>query len=82
MNFEFEDYRKRPEPEDIGQWPFYYVPARMVKAYLFKIFVFFYILPILLFGSWFGSLATFFLYFVVWDVLEYYNIKKRIYDGE
>ena len=81
MNFEYEDYRKH-EPEDIGRYPYYYVPARFVRGYLFKLVFFFFVLPIMLFGAWFTSLSTFFLYFMMYDVLEYFAIKQRIKNGE
>ena len=82
MNWEVEDYRKRPPIENIGQWPVHYVPKRMVRGYVYKFIIFFYLIPMYFFGGWFGSLATFFLYFIVWDMLEYRIIKRRIRNGE
>jgi hypothetical protein len=83
MNFEYEDYRKRPEPENIGTWPTYYVPDRFIKGYLFKLFLFFYLIPVYFFGIWlFADLTTFFLYFIMYDIIEYYSIKNRIQNGQ
>jgi hypothetical protein len=82
MNYEFNDYRsKRPE-EDIGKWPFYYIPSRFVGGWVLKSIFFFWVLPMLLWGSWFGSLSTFFLYFILYDVLEYSSLKQRIKNGQ
>jgi len=81
MNYEFNDYRKKPE-EDIGKWPFYYIPERYVGGWVLKTLFFFVLLPLLLWGSWFSSLSTFFLYFLLYDVLEYSSLKQRIRNGE
>ena len=81
MNFEVEDYRKH-KPEDIGQWPFWIVPRRYVGTYIWKAVFILYFIPVLLFGTWFLTLSGFFLYFLLYDVLEYINIKKRINDGQ
>tara|TARA_B100001057_G_scaffold491777_1_gene582734 strand:+ start:5116 stop:5361 length:246 start_codon:yes stop_codon:yes gene_type:complete len=81
MNFEFEDYRKRPEPEEIGSWPFWIVPTRYVGGYIFKFLFILIGLPVFFFG-YLPTLEIFFLYFLIYDMLEYNNTKRRIQNGE
>ncbi len=81
MNFEVEDFRKRPEPEDIGKWPLWIVPVRFVGAYLFKLVLLLIFLPVFFFG-YLPTLEVFFLYFLIYDMLEYNNVKRRIEDGQ
>lgn len=82
MNYEFNDYRGKPPQEDIGSWPFYYIPQRFVGGWILKTIFFFWILPMLLWGGWFSSLSTLFLYFILYDVLEYSSLKQRIKNGQ
>jgi len=82
MNYEFNDYRDKPPVEDIGKYPFYYIPERFVGGWILKTIFFFFGLPMLLWGSWFDSLSTFFLYFLVYDMLEYSSLKLRIKNGQ
>lgn len=81
MNFEYEDYRKRPEPDNIGKWPLWIVPVRFVGAYLFKLVLLLIFLPVFFFG-YLPTLEVFFLYFLIYDMLEYNNVKRRIEDGQ
>ena len=81
MNFEYEDYRKRPEPQNIGKWPLWIVPVRFVGAYLFKLVLLLIFLPVFFFG-YLPTLEVFFLYFLIYDILEYNNVKRRIEDGQ
>ena len=69
MHFEYEDFRKRPEPEDIGKWPLWIVPVRFVGAYLFKLVLLLIFLPVFFFG-YLPTLEVFFLYFLIYDMLE------------
>mgnify|MGYP000155424332 CR=1 FL=1 len=81
MNFEYEDYRKRPEPDNIGKWPLWIVPVRFVCAYLFKLVLRLIFLPVFFLG-YLPTLELFFLYFRIYDMLEYNDLKRRIEDGQ
>jgi len=82
MNYEVDDFRRKPPQEDIGTWPFYYIPERFVGGWVLKTIFFFVFLPMLLWGGWFASSGTLFLYFILYDVLEYSSLKQRIKNGQ
>lgn len=81
MDYEMQDYRK--PPEDIGRWPTYYVPQRFIREYFFKFFVFFYMVPLLFFGVFLlNDVASLFMYFMFYDVIQYWSIKIRVEAGQ
>ena len=76
MNYEFEDFRKRPPKPVLGSWPFFIVPNFMVFDYLVKIVLFIFLIP-----SLFGLVLTtlgLFLNFLVVDFIIYLSYKKQI----
>ena len=76
MDYEFEDYRKKPPKPMLGDYPLWIVPNIFVTDYLVKLVTFLFLLPAL-FGI---SLTTvgLFLNFMLVDFILYLSYKKQI----
>ena len=76
MDYEFEDYRKKPPKPMLGSFPLWIVPNIFVTDYLVKLVTFLFLLPAL-FGI---SLTTvgLFLNFMLVDFILYLSYKKQI----
>ena len=75
MNYEFNDYRKRTPPPNIGKWPFWILPVQDAQGYIFRMMLLMFVLPIIFMGYLFTP-ATTFIYWVIFDIIEYIKIKK------
>ena len=76
MNYEFHDYRpKKPEP-DIGGWPFWILPVNEANGYIIRMVLILIVLP-LLFLRYLLTPTTTFLYWIIFDLIEYIKIKNK-----
>ena len=76
MNYEFRDYRpKKPDP-DMGRWPFWILPVNEVNVYIFRMILIFILLPLLFLGYLLTPASTF-MYFILFDLIEYIKIKNK-----
>ena len=76
MDYEFEDYRKKPPKPMLGDFPLWIVPNIFVTDYLVKLVTFLFLLPAL-----FGISLTIiglFLNFMLVDFILYLSYKKQI----
>ncbi len=76
MQYEYEDYRKRPPKPMLGSWPLWIVPQMFVMDYLIKVVMFLFLLPYL-----FGLVLTtmgLLLNFLLVDFVLYLSYKSRI----
>ena len=74
MNWEGEDYRKKPPKPNLGSWPFWTIPDWYVPFYLGRVIFWLFILP-WLFGLQITALSTFITFCIV-DFWIYYSMKK------
>lgn len=76
MNYEFHDYRpKKPEP-DIGGWPFWILPVNEANGYIIRMVLILIVLPLLFLGYLLTPTTTF-LYWIIFDLIEYIKIKNK-----
>lgn len=76
MNYEFEDYRKKPPKPMLGSWPMWIVPNMFVTDYLVKLVMFIFLIPAL-----FGMVLTttgLLLNFMLVDFIMFMSYKQKI----
>ena len=76
MDYEFEDYRKKPPKPMLGSFPLWIVPNIFVTEYMVKLVAFLFLIPAL-----FGVSLTvtgLFLNFMLVDFILYLSYKKQI----
>ncbi len=76
MNYEFEDYRKKPPKPMLGSFPFWEVPNILVTDYLVKIVAFLFLIPAL-----FGMALTttgLLINFLLVDFIMYKSYQSKI----
>ncbi|SVB72861.1 uncharacterized protein METZ01_LOCUS225715 [marine metagenome] len=75
MSYEFEDYRKRKEEPNIGSWPFWILPPQDASGYIFRMMLLLFAIPLVFLGYLFTP-ATTFIWWVIFDLVEYIKIKR------
>jgi len=75
MNFEVEDYRKKKPLQDPGPWLTWAVPENLALRYLFRIVVWIYVVPFLIFGIQLSGIGVL-IQFLVVDYISYIQYKK------
>jgi hypothetical protein len=73
MNYEFEDYRKKPKYPELGPWPFWQVPEHFHFGYVLRLLLFLFILP-WIFGYTLTPSGMFFT-FIIFDYVTYRGFK-------
>lgn len=76
MNYEFNDYRKEPELHDPGPWLTWAVPESLVWRYFFRMAIFLYVVPTMLFGVQLSSLG-YFLQFLIIDLITWMQYRTN-----
>ena len=77
MRYEFEDYRPKKKPEDVGPWLTWAWPRKLVGSYLWRIMFWTILVPLVLFGTILTPLG-FLLQLVVIDYFTYLQYKNSI----
>lgn len=67
MNYEFQDYREQKPLKDPGPWLTWFIPEQFIFRYFFRMILFLYFIPTMLFGVQLSSLG----YFVQFLVIDY-----------
>ena len=75
MNYEVEDFRKKQPLQDPGPWLTWAVPEILALRYLFRIGIWLYVVPVMLFGVQWTPLGIFVQYLIV-DYVSYLQYKK------
>ena len=75
MNYEYEDFRNQPPLKDPGPWLTWAVPESLALRYLFRICLWIYVIPIMLFGIQVTPLGVL-MQFLVVDYVSYLQYKK------
>ena len=75
MSYEFEDYRRRKLEPDIGSWPFWILPPKDVPGYITRLILLLFVIPLVFLGYLFTP-ATTFIWWVIFDLVEYIKIKR------
>jgi len=78
MNWEVEDFRNKPPLHDPGPWLTWIVPESLALRYVFRIALWIYVIPILLFGIQMTPLGLL-IQFLVIDYVSYLQYKKINY---
>jgi len=64
MNYEFQDYRQ-PKKHDPGPWLTWSVPSHYCLRYLFRLALWLWLIPLILFGGHLSSFGIALQFFVV-----------------
>jgi len=75
MNYEVNDYRKQPPLQDPGPWLTWAIPEFLAFRYLFRIVLWVYVIPVMLFGIQMTPFGVF-VQFLVVDYVSYLQYKK------
>lgn len=75
MNYEFEDFRNKKPLKDPGPWMTWTLPKELVGKYIFRLILWLFFLPWLLFGGTLAPLGLA-LQFLVVDYFSWLQYKN------
>ena len=75
MDYEFEDFRKKPPLKDPGPWLTWTVPESLAFRYLFRVVIWLYLIPFVLLGIQVTAIGIL-IQFLVIDYVSYLQYKK------